>query len=411
MKNKLIENISSLFILQAANYVFPIIVFPYLVRMLGAEKYGLITYAFVIIQYFILLTDYGFNLTATREVSIHRKNNKVLSQIVSDVFNTKLVLLVFSFLVLSTMLLFVSKFRENYLVYLVSFIAVVGNFTLPLWFFQGIEELKLIAIVNVISKLIATVLIFLLVRDKSDYVLAAGLQSAPVVIAGIICIIILTLKYPLSYSKPSIQAILETLRKGWQVFISQISISFISNTPIFILGFFASLEAVGYYAIAYKICQVAINVHVPIANSIYPRVSNYFATSYDKGISFIKKVLINAGPIFVILSLSMFFGSDYLVKIVSGGYNDKISLLIKIMSIMPLSVFLDNLCGVQILLNTNRQKKYMISLLVGGLLCIILSFILAYYYKEIGIAIAFVSSELIILSMLFIFTTHIDKIA
>ncbi len=359
------------------------------------------TYAFSVVQYFILITDYGFNLTATREISINRGNPEEISKIFSSVFIIKTVIIFICVIVYFCLVNLIPQFNLHRYVFYYTFLAVIGNYLYPIWFFQGLEKLKYTAIISLIARILTTPLIFILIKKKTDLNLATLIQNSPVVISGIIALFITFIIYRIKFVYPGRIYIMNTVKSGWPVFISMISVNVFANAPILVLGAFAEMLIVGYYSIAFKIIQILINLHMPIANTIFPRVSAMFIRSRSEAVLFLTNIIKYAGFLFILVSIITFFFAKQIVTIISGQGNNNIAVLLRIMAIMPAAVFFDNILGVQTLLNIDKQKEYMKALILGGISSIILLFILVPKLKAIGTAVSLVSAELIMLSMLF----------
>ncbi|MGC9070591.1 MAG: oligosaccharide flippase family protein, partial [Elusimicrobiales bacterium] len=245
--NRLFKNFLSLSVLQAANYIFPLIIFPYLVRVLGVEKFGLISFAQAFIMYFNVLVDYGFNLSATREISINRDNKEKISEIFSSVMFIKFGLIMISLILLTIIVFSFEKFRVDWLIYYLTFGIVIGQAMFPVWLFQGLEEMRYITYVNVIAKGIFTLAVFVFVRNISDYYKVPLLNSIGFITAGIISLVMVKKKFGIIFSKSSLVTIKNQLTNGWHIFVSNIMGMLYRNSNSLLLGIITNNLMVGYY--------------------------------------------------------------------------------------------------------------------------------------------------------------------
>ena len=146
---KITSNFIALSILHATNILLPLITFPYLVRVLGIEMFGLIAFSQAFLIYFSLIADYGFNLSGIREVSVNKYKQNKLIQVFNSIMIARLILTVFGFIILTLIVFSFEKFSKDWELYLLSYGVVIGTFLFPSWFFQGIEKMKYITILNV----------------------------------------------------------------------------------------------------------------------------------------------------------------------------------------------------------------------------------------------------------------------
>mgnify|MGYP003522537605 CR=1 FL=1 len=144
----LIANFGYLSLLQIASYVFPLITLPYLARVIGVEGFGKIAFAAAIMVWFQTIADWGFNFTATRDVAKNRDNKEKISEIFSNVFWARVFLMLISLIGLSVCVLVIPKFKENANIIMISFLMIPGHILFPDWFFQAIEKMKYITILN-----------------------------------------------------------------------------------------------------------------------------------------------------------------------------------------------------------------------------------------------------------------------
>ncbi len=394
--SKLLRNFSSLTVLQLSNYLFPLITFPYLVRVLGPEQFGLINFAAAFVAYFSMLTDYGFNLSATREISIARENPNEVSAIFSSVMAAKLVLFFIGAIIFSFILFVTPKFSDNYLIFLGTFPLVLGSALFPMWFFQGMEEMKYITIINVGVKFLWFISIFLFIKSSADTLLLVLLNSGSLIIMGVVSLFVIKKKFRVNFSFPSFLDVKKQLFEGWYYFISSASITLYTNSNIFILGLFANNETVGYFAAADKLRMAIQGLFGNAAQTVYPHLSLMFKESKIKAIRFVKKYLRLSLVAAVIVTLITFaFAKDIVVIVLGESYLNSLPIF-RIILFLPIIILLSNIYGIQIMLNLGYKKDFFKIIFFAGIVNLILSFILVPVYMGIGSAISVTITEIIV---------------
>ncbi len=181
----LMENFASLSAVQVLAYLFPLITTPYLTRALGAERFGAAASAASFVGLFVYLTNYGFGISATRQIAIYRNDLQRLSGVAGAVIFLKAALLFVGFGIMALIVATVPKLRHEAGLYFLMFGTVAGEMLYPLWLFQGLEKMKAISALNAVGKALTFLLILLLISRPADYLLYAAVLSGVQIIIGI----------------------------------------------------------------------------------------------------------------------------------------------------------------------------------------------------------------------------------
>jgi PST family polysaccharide transporter len=401
-RKRLISNYLSLSSIQVVNYILPLITVPYLVRVLGPEKYGLIAFAQAFIGYFVLLTDYGFNLSATREISINRDNKERVSAIFSSVLLIKAVFMLINFLVLCLFVFSINKFRTEWLLYLLTFGIILGGVLFPGWLFQGMERMRHIAVLNILAKTIFTISIFVFVRSRSDYIYIPLINSCGYVVVGIISLWLIIKKFGVKIRIPSFIDIKRQLKEGWHIFISTIAISFYTISNTFILGLFTNNTIVGYYSAGEKIVKAVVGLIGPLSQTIYPYISKMASESKENALAFIRKLVRLVGIPTFFISLTLLIFAPELSNIILGRQFNESIIVIRILSFFPFIIGLSNIFGIQVMLNFGLKQIFSRILMSASLINILSALILVTPLQHIGISISVLITEIFVTTSMFI---------
>lgn len=377
------------------NYIIPLITLPYLVKTLGPASYGALGFSLALIQYFTRLTDYGFNLTATKDIASDKDISNV-SKVFWSVFVCKFILTMLSLGILLLLIEFSSFLYEYKQVILYSFGMVIGSFLFPIWLFQGLEKMGWIAITNIGSRLITIPFIFIFVTKQEDVWIAALITSLTSILAGIV-----SLFYIIKYRWIKIVGITKKdifcqFKSGFHIFLSSGAVSlYTTSIPVF-LGFISGPVAVGYYVAADKLRLAVQGVISPVSQAVYPRIVDILSRDKNKAIIFIKKLFVIQAGITLVLSVIVMACSGVMIHALYGAHYERSIIILCILSPTIFLVGVSNVLGTQVMLTFNHKAAYSKIVIIAAFLNLLIIFPLIYFLSDKGAAIAVLATELFV---------------
>jgi PST family polysaccharide transporter len=395
-EHKLLGNIFWLFSLQGLNYLIPLAVLPFLVRVLGIERYGLLAFAQSLAQYFVIFTDYGFNLSATKQIARARLDRERVSSLFWCVIILKLALMFVSAIVLAILLVAVPRFHSEISLYAVAFMAVIGTVLFPTWLFQGMEQMKYISVVSGSAKLLSAVALFIFVRDSSDYVLALAILSGGMLFSGVIGLVVAITKFGIIVRMPTKAEIADTLRDGWHLFVSTAATTFYTNSNVFLVGMFAGNVQAGYFSAAEKIVRGMQGLLGPITQAIYPHVNSLAGSSRELALAFLRKSFIWIGVFSFIPSFLLFLFAQPVSRLILGSTAVDVTVTFRWMAMLPFVIAISNVLGIQTMIPFGFERQLSRIYLFAGLGSLVLSISLIRHYGALGAAISVLTVELVI---------------
>lgn len=399
----LLTSLFSLSGIQIVNYVVPIITIPYIVRIIGPDNYGLVNFAQAFAAYFLLIVNYGFEYSATRDISINRNDKKKISEIFSSVVMAKFLLFLFTLLIFLPIVFFDPAFRANFEIYIFSYLIIIGNIFLPVWLFQGLEKLPRLSAFNFFVRMIYAALIFIFITEKDDYLLIPLIVAVAQFVVGVSSFIYSIKVFEITFTFSKWEDIKHSLKEGWKLFLSNISISLYTTSNIVILGIFSTTLSVGYFSAASKIVGVVQTLLLGPMNLVFfPRMSSVINDSLERGVVILKKLTFIVVILMFFASLFILIFSDPIIRIIFGKEFAEAASCLRIISFLPLIIGLSGVFGVQGMLNFKMDKLFLAITFIGAVISIGLNFYLVPLYSEIGTSLSWLITEIFITSAFFI---------
>lgn len=392
----LAENFFSLSLLNMVNVLLPLVILPYLMRVIGKANYGIYNYVYVVIQYVILFATYGFSFSATKQISKNRTDRAKVNGIYNAVIVAKLSIAV----VVTTIVLLCRRFifRDEMapMMFLCGLGMVVGDVFTPVWLFQGMERMRYMTIVNVSSKVVFTLLIFIFVHKESDYTLLLLLNSCGYIVAAILSILLSVRQFGIRLGIASYREVWYQIKEGSAVFGSTLGMNLYRNANVIILKQFVPNEIVGIYSAAEKVIKGCQSVVSPAAQALFPFLSLKFKDRDSRtNIQTLKKIALPFTLFVLALSVGVYLCAPLIVKILCAGEQECIP-LIRIMTLVILFGEINYLIGIVGLVNMNYERYFLVAVVITGVISVTVVLLTVAAMQASAAAMAMSVSEIIL---------------
>ncbi|MGM0408734.1 MAG: oligosaccharide flippase family protein [Bacteroidota bacterium] len=390
----LIHNFSFMSILQFSQMFFPLIIFPYLIRVLGKETYGIIAYSNAIIAYFLILINFGFNISEIHDISVNREDNQKLSEVISSVLILKSLLTILSVAILAIMVIYIPKLYEHRWLYLAYLGYLINGSLNTSFYFQGIEKMKFITYISVSANLIFLILTFIFVTDPSKYILVPLFTSLGLLLGAVMGLYIVFVKHKIIFFIPPIDTLKKHFKDSVPFFSSRASTSVMQKANYVLIGSFIGYQEVSYYDLAVKFVTV-MKAPFNIFNQVlFPNVSK------TKNFSLVLKTLRMLIVIYLVGYFSLFIFGEPLIKLVGGIELLPAKYVLYLLGITAITDLISVFMGAPLLLATGHKKQYNMSIIYGSLSFLFLVIVL-YVLNWIGlyqlVAVTIISSLFVLI--------------
>lgn len=322
---KVVENYAFMTILQVLNICFYLLIYPFLIRVLGAESYGLYAFAIAVVTLFITFVSFGFDLPAAKKIAENIDNKEIMSQVLSEVTATKVLLEMIALIIYSCLFLISAKMRDNALLFAIVFAQTITSIVFPQWYFQGVQRMRVVTYIQVAFKFATLPFIFWLLRSPDDCWIYALIASVSSVGGGLVAWLIVRFKDGLKMRYVALPAVWRSIREVAPFFLSNVTGVVKEQGVVLLIGQFLGMSEVAIYDLANKIIIIPRTIFSKLNDALYPKMMAQPSPTRRRKV-LIGEVIIGLGAIAFIAALG------YWAVLILGGR--------EMMSSYPVSVIL-----------------------------------------------------------------------
>lgn len=400
MNRKFWENLVSLCGVHALNYIMPLLTLPFLARVLGPVHWGELAFAEAYAVYLSMFIEYGFGLSATREVARVRDNPAARSRLLAGVTGAQTLLIGCALALTFALGYGLPVFAAYRTLLPFAFILAAFRAIIPFWYFQGLERMRLVAAVTVTTNIAAAVGILLLVRLPQDSWIPLMLRAGAALISAAASYAIAYRDTP--FSLPILADAWSSLRQGWSLFVFKGAVSLYTAANVVLLGVLATPNVVAMFAGAEKIANAAGSAVNPISQAFFPRISYLVSKGHEDATRTARLSLLMTVGSGLLLGLIMLVAAPLLVHTLLGPRFDHAVSVLRLLSVLPPVIAVSNVLGIQWMLPLRLDRQFNWIIVAAGVANIVLALILVPRYGQAGMAISVDAAELMVASAIFL---------
>ena len=354
---KIAENYFFMTLLLVLNSFFGLLIYPYLIRTLGAESYGVYIFASTIVNYFICFIGFGFDMYGVRLIAENPFSIKKKSNVLSIIFTTKLYLEIVS-IILAVLVSFVFPILRTYFwVYIVCFANTLLNIFFPTWYFQGVQKMRVVSYIQLIFKLLSLPFIFIFIKKPDDILLFAIIMTASSLLGALYAFIHLLVFERLKISLVPIKHTFVYIKESQYFFYTNFLNMMKIQTINLIIGTRYSMTDLALYDLANRIVSIPLMLITNINSALFPKVVSNF------NVPLIKKILMTERIIGILAVLTVVVFGKIAIQIL-GGEAMEGSYWIAVILSFTIFAFLQTSCYIGLILIPNRKDSYVLKDLI-----------------------------------------------
>lgn len=390
-QGQLLRDIASVYGVQMANYIFPLVIVPYLTRVLGPATWGLVAMSLAFGMYCGLVVEFGFIFSASRDLAGLEDRGRI-EDIVAGVTGAKIILAGLAILGAGLANVWVPVFAQHPLLLWAAVTSELLKASLPNYFFYGMQRITAGSLLDISARAASLMGVFFFVRRPADAWHYFALQGAGALVALVISHWMIYSQF--SMRVPRLGDGLRMLKDSWAMFLFKSSHSMFTLGNSFVLGLFAPAQAVGYYAGAEKINAAAVGLLSPLNTALYARTAKLAKTDLVKAAALTRLCLAVMLAVSAVLILVMWLGAPLIVRIILGRQYGPSAGVLKILALRAPMVAWTYVIGFQWLLVLGLEKPFQRVTMSALAINLALATYLAPHFSYIGMGWSVVTAEL-----------------